>query len=147
MSEQLVRAAAAFKVIRTIRRKMLCPSCGHIEQPPMPGLPIERSIAHPCALAPGNGKTLIGRFWVYARDDRRSGATEPAGMVRLLVGPQRRLPSNRGSRHSTAFCSRMPTPDLDQLYASMPSSDSQTLLAMIGERYGIEADIWGKPTR
>ncbi|MEX3606288.1 MAG: transposase [Burkholderia sp.] len=51
VSEQLARVAAAFKVIRTIRRKMLCPGCGHIEQPPMPGLPIERSIAHPSALA------------------------------------------------------------------------------------------------
>ncbi|MEX3605969.1 MAG: IS66 family transposase zinc-finger binding domain-containing protein [Burkholderia sp.] len=51
VSEQLASVAAAFKVIRTIRRKMLCPSCGHIEQPPMPGLPIERSIAHPSALA------------------------------------------------------------------------------------------------
>ncbi|MEX3606115.1 MAG: IS66 family transposase zinc-finger binding domain-containing protein, partial [Burkholderia sp.] len=28
VSEQLARVAAAFKVIRTIRRKMLCPSCG-----------------------------------------------------------------------------------------------------------------------
>ncbi|MEX3605540.1 MAG: IS66 family transposase zinc-finger binding domain-containing protein [Burkholderia sp.] len=44
VSEQLARVAAAFKVIRTIRPKMLCPSCGHIEQPPLPGLPIERSI-------------------------------------------------------------------------------------------------------
>ncbi|MEX3606330.1 MAG: IS66 family transposase zinc-finger binding domain-containing protein [Burkholderia sp.] len=51
VSEQLARVAAAFKVIRTIRRKMLCPSSGHIEQPPMPGLPIERSIAHPSTLA------------------------------------------------------------------------------------------------
>ncbi|MFP4897592.1 IS66 family transposase zinc-finger binding domain-containing protein, partial [Paraburkholderia sp. EG304] len=41
-SEQLARVAAAFKVIRTIRRKLLCPGCGHIEQLPMPGLPIER---------------------------------------------------------------------------------------------------------
>lgn len=51
VSEQLARAAAMFKVIRTIRRKMLCP-CGHpFSQPPMPGLPITRSIAHPSLLA------------------------------------------------------------------------------------------------
>ncbi|MBB2984832.1 hypothetical protein FHX58_007728, partial [Paraburkholderia tropica] len=31
--------------IRTIRRKLLCPGCGHIEQLPMPSLPIERGIA------------------------------------------------------------------------------------------------------
>jgi transposase len=51
VSEQLARIAAAFKVIRTIRRKMVCPCCSKITQPPMPGLPIERSIAHPSLLA------------------------------------------------------------------------------------------------
>lgn len=51
VSEQLARVAAMFKVIRTIRHKMVCPSGGHIEQPSMPGLPIERSIAHPSLLA------------------------------------------------------------------------------------------------
>jgi transposase len=51
VSEQLARVAAAFKVIRTIRSKLLCPGCGHIAQLPMPGLPIERSIAHPSLLA------------------------------------------------------------------------------------------------
>ncbi|WP_244122340.1 IS66 family transposase zinc-finger binding domain-containing protein [Burkholderia latens] len=36
VSEQLARVAAAFKVIRTIRRKAVC-SCGHhVSQPPMP---------------------------------------------------------------------------------------------------------------
>ena len=51
VSEQLARVAAAFRVIRTIRRKRLCMNCGHIAQPPMPGLPIERSIGHPSVLA------------------------------------------------------------------------------------------------
>jgi len=50
-SEQLARVAAAFKVIRTIRRKLVCPCCNTITQSPMPSLPIERSIAHPSLLA------------------------------------------------------------------------------------------------
>lgn len=58
VSEQLARVAAAFRVIRTIRRKLLCPGCGHIEQPSMPGLPIERSIAHPSLLA----DILVSKF-------------------------------------------------------------------------------------
>jgi len=33
VSEQLARVAAAFKVTRTIRHKLCCPDCGHIEQP------------------------------------------------------------------------------------------------------------------
>jgi transposase len=51
ISEQLARVSAAFKVIRTIRRKGVCTCCNHFSQPPMPGLPIERSIAHPSLLA------------------------------------------------------------------------------------------------
>ncbi|MDR5785273.1 transposase [Caballeronia sp. LP003] len=51
VSEQLARVAAAFKVIRTIRHKLCCPDCGHIEQPAMLSLPVEHSIAHPSLLA------------------------------------------------------------------------------------------------
>ena len=51
VSEQLSRVAAMFKVIRTIRRKTLCPCGHHFSQPPMPGMPITRSIAHPSLLA------------------------------------------------------------------------------------------------
>jgi transposase len=51
VSEQLARVATAYKVIRTIRRKLLCCGCGQIEPPPMPSLPLERSIAHPSLLA------------------------------------------------------------------------------------------------
>jgi transposase len=51
VSEQLSRVAAAFKVIRTIRRKRVCTCCHHVWQTPMPGLPITRSIAHPSLLA------------------------------------------------------------------------------------------------
>ncbi|GJH07158.1 IS66 family transposase [Paraburkholderia terrae] len=58
VSEQLARVAAAFKVIRTIRRKMVCPCCHKIMQPLMPGLPIERSIAHPSLLA----DILVSKF-------------------------------------------------------------------------------------
>ncbi|MGF6877236.1 transposase [Paraburkholderia sp. MM5477-R1] len=58
VSEQLARVAAMFKVIRTIRRKTVCPCCNHFAQPPMPGLPIERSIAHPSLLA----DILVSKF-------------------------------------------------------------------------------------
>ncbi|AJY40599.1 zinc-finger binding domain of transposase IS66 family protein [Burkholderia humptydooensis] len=51
VSEQLARVAAVFKVIRTIRRKTVCPCGHHVSQSPMLGLPITRSIAHPSLLA------------------------------------------------------------------------------------------------
>ena len=51
-SEQLAPVAAAFMVIRTIRRKLVCRYCGNIIiQMHMLGLPNERSIAHPSLLA------------------------------------------------------------------------------------------------
>ncbi|HIH2753102.1 TPA: IS66 family transposase [Burkholderia lata] len=51
VSEQLGRITAAFRIIRTIRRKKICSCCHRIAQPPAPGLPIQRSIAHPSLLA------------------------------------------------------------------------------------------------
>ncbi|MGK8200649.1 IS66 family transposase [Burkholderia cepacia] len=58
ISEQLARVAAAFRVIRTIRPRAVCGGCNHFSQPPMPGLPIERSIAHPSLLA----DILVGKY-------------------------------------------------------------------------------------
>lgn len=58
VSEQLARIAAAFKVIRTVRRKAICPCCRHIAQPPAPARPIERGIAHPSLLA----DILVSKF-------------------------------------------------------------------------------------
>ena len=178
VSEQLARVTAMFKVIRTIRRKISCTCCDHIAQLPMPGLPIERSIAHPslladtivskyadhtplyrqaqiaardgvrldrantarwigqceelcrpltealCAytvattkvhaddtpipvLSPGDGKTQTGRLWVYVRDDRRSGSTDPAAVWfayspdRKGLRPQTHPPDSRASFRQT----------------------------------------------
>ena len=192
VSEQLARVAAAFKVIRTIRRKMVCPCCSTITQPPMPGLPIERSIAHPSlladilvskyadhqplvpaigdrgtrrrrrsirastgrwvgqcealcepltealrrytmaasklhaddtpipVLAPGNRKTKTGRLWVYVRDDRRSGSTEPASVWfayspnRQGIHPQTHLAGFKGILQADAFAG------FDELFPMVP---------------------------
>ena len=77
VSEQLARVTAMFKVIRTIRHKRICTGCGHIVQPPMPGLPIERSIAHPSLLAEiivskyANHTPLYRQSEIAARDGVR----------------------------------------------------------------------------
>ncbi|SOE68827.1 Transposase [Burkholderia sp. OK233] len=237
VSEQLARVTAAFKVIRTIRRKMICPCCSHIAQPPMPGLPIERSIAHPslladilvskyadhlplyrqeeiaardgvtldrgsmgrwvgqcealCApltealrrytmaatkvhaddtpipvLAPGNKKTKTGRLWVYVRDDRRSGSTEPAAVWfayspnRQGIHPQAHLADFEGILQADAYsgfnelftdgtireaaCWDHARRKLFEVHASTPSDATQKALDMIGELYSVEADIRGK---
>ncbi|AMM18567.1 transposase (plasmid) [Burkholderia sp. PAMC 28687] len=238
VSEQLARVAAAFKVIRTIRHKMICTCCSHIAQPPMPGLPIERSIAHPSlladilvskyadhlplyrqseiaardgvtldrgsmgrwvgqcealcqpltealraytmaatklhaddtpipVLAPGNKKTKTGHLWVYVRDDRRSGSTEPAAVWfayspnRKGAHPQTHLAGFKGILQADAFggfnplfedgtvreaaCWDHARRKLYEVHASTPSATTLRALNMIGELYGIEADIRGKP--
>ncbi|SAK80015.1 transposase IS66 [Caballeronia hypogeia] len=118
-------------------------------------------------LTPGNQKTTTGRFWVYVRDDRRSGSAEPAAVWftyssdRKGVHPQTHLANFKGILQADAYAG------FDQLYASgdvfeaacwdharryifdvherTPTPDTQKLLEMIGELYRIEADIRGKP--
>lgn len=238
ISEQLARVAAAFKVIRTIRPKAVCTGCAQFSQPPMPGLPIERSIAHPSLLAdilvskyadhtplyrqseiaardgvtldrasmgrwvgqceelcrpltealrrytiagtklhaddtpipvlsPGNKKTRTGRLWVYVRDDRRSGSTEPASVWfdyssdRKGVHPQTRLAGFEGILQADGYdgfnelyatgkvrhaaCWDHARRRYFEIHASTPTDSTQELLEMIGELYSIEADIRGKP--
>ena len=237
-SEQLARVAAAFKVIRTIRRKLVCPCCSTITQPPMPGLPIERSIAHPslladilvskyadhqplyrqsaiaardgvtldrasmgrwvgqcealCApltealrrytvaaaklhaddtpipvLSPGNRKTRTGRLWVYVRDDRRSGSTQPASVWfayspnRQGIHPQTHLASFKGILQADAYagfdelfrdgsireaaCHAHARRKFYDIHVRTPSDTTQKALEYIGGLYDIEASIRGRP--
>jgi transposase len=238
VSEQLGRIAAAFKVIRTIRRKSVCTGCHHIAQPPAPGLPIQRSIAHPSlladilvskyadhqplyrqsviaerdgvtldpassgrwvgqcealmdplleavrryamagskihaddtpipVLAPGNKKTKTGRLWVYVRDDRRSGSTDPAAVWfayspnRQGVHPQRHLAGFKGILQADAYagfnelfsdgsvreaaCHAHARRKFYDIHVRTPSDTTRKALDIIGELYGIEAGIRGKP--
>jgi transposase len=238
VSEQLARVAAMFKVIRTIRRKAVCTCCKQFSQPPMPGLPIERSIAHPSlladilvskfadhqplyrqsaiaardavkldpasmgrwvgqcealcepltealrrhtvatwklhvddtpipVLAPGNRKTKTGRLWVYVRDDTRSGSTDPAAVWfayspdRKGVHPQTHLAGFEGILQADAYggfnelyvggrireaaCWDHARRYLYDVHVRTPTDATRHVLELIGELYGIEADIRGKP--
>lgn len=238
VSEQLGRIMAAFRVIRTIRRKKICACCHRIAQPPAPGLPIQRSIAHPSlladifvskyadhqplyrqseiaardgvrldpasmgrwvgqcealmdpllealrryamaggkihaddtpipVLAPGNKKTKTGRLWVYVRDDRRSGSTDPAAVWfayspnRQGVHPQLHLAGFKGILQADAYagfnelfvdgsvreaaCHAHARRKFYDIHVKTPSETTQKALDYIGELYGIEASIRGKP--
>jgi transposase len=141
-------------LVEAIQRYALVPGKVHVDDTPV------------AVLAPGNGKTVTGRFWVYVRDDRRSGSTDPAAVWfdfssdRKGVHPQTRLAAFHGILQADAYAG------FDQLYASgeiheaacwdharryiydvharTPTPDTQQLLEMIGELYSIEADIRGK---
>jgi hypothetical protein len=118
-------------------------------------------------LAPGNRKTRTGRLWVYVRDDRRSGSTEPASVWfayspdRNGAHPQTHLAGFKGILQADAFSGFNPLFEdgtireaacwdharrkLYEVHASTPSDTTQKVLDMIGELYGIEAGIRGKP--
>jgi len=238
VAEQIGRITAAFKVIRTIRRKTICACCQHIAQPPAPSLPIQRGMAHASlladilvskyadhqplyrqseiaardrvrldpasmgrwvgqcealmaplvealhryviaagklhaddtpipVLAPGNKQTKTGRLWVYVRDDRRAGAIEPAAVWfayspnRQGVHPQRHLAGFKGVLQADAYagfndlfadgaireaaCMAHARRKFHDIHVRMPSETTQKALHYIGELYGIEADIRGKP--
>lgn len=118
-------------------------------------------------LAPGNKKTKTGRLWVYVRDDRRSGSAEPAAVWfayspnRQGVHPQRHLAGFKGILQADAYagfndlfidgaireaaCMAHARRKLYDIHARTPSDTTQKALDTIGELYGIEAGIRGKP--
>ncbi|CAE6855069.1 IS66 family transposase IS883 [Paraburkholderia aspalathi] len=118
-------------------------------------------------LAPGNKKTKTGRLWVYVRDDRRSGSKEPAAVWfayspnRQGVHPQRHLAGFSGILQAAAYsgfnelfqdgsireaaCMAHARRKLYDIHVRTPSETTQKALDYIGELYGIEASIRGRP--
>jgi transposase len=118
-------------------------------------------------LAPGNGKTKTGRFWTYVRDDRPAGSAE-APAVWFAYSPDRKSehPSNhlatfRGRLQADAFpgFNRLYEPgDITEiacwahvrrkfhdLYEAHQSPIAKEALERIGQLYGIEREIRGRP--
>ncbi len=118
-------------------------------------------------LAPGNGKTKLGRLWAHVRDDRPAGdATAPA--VWFAYSPDRRGEHPAGhlagfegtlqadgyagfhplygtGRVREAACwahARRKFYELEQAYHSPVAREA---LERIGALYGIEEDIRGRP--
>lgn len=118
-------------------------------------------------LGPGNMKTKTGRLWVYVRDDSRSGSTEPAAVWfayscdRKGIHPQMHLAGFEGILQADAYggfdelyvsgnireavCWDHARRKYYEVHASTSTDETQKLLEMIGEFYGIDADIRGKP--
>jgi transposase len=71
VSEQPDIIDAAFKVIRTIRRKKACGRCVCIVQPPAPSRPIERGVAAPGLLA----RILVAKYADHQPLYRQSATT------------------------------------------------------------------------
>ncbi len=142
-------------LVEALRRYVL--DCGklHADDTPVP------------VLAPGTGKTKIGRLWTYVRDDRPAGsAAAPAVWFayspdRKGEHPQQHLASFRGALQADAYVGfnelykddriqeiacwahvRRKFYDLAQAHASPIAKEA---LERIGVLYAIEAEIRGRP--
>ncbi|WP_273853222.1 IS66 family transposase [Serratia bockelmannii] len=117
--------------------------------------------------APGSGKTRTGRLWVYVRDDRNTGSSQPAAVWfaysadRKGAHPQRHLAEYRGvlqadayggydavyetGRVTEAACLAHARRKIHDEHARRPTELTQEALKRIAALYAIEADIRGSP--
>jgi len=138
-----------------IRRHVLAGRKIHGDDTPVP------------TLAPGNGQTKTGRFWVYVRDDSPAGDTMPPA-VWFAYSPNRRGehpqshlkdfegilqadafagfgPLYGGNRIAEAACWAHVRRKFYELHQAQASPLAGEALRQIGVLYDIERDIRGKP--
>lgn len=117
-------------------------------------------------LDPGRGRTKTGKFWVYARDARPWGGSDPPCAVyvyapdRKAVRPAAHLagfegtlqvdgysayPAMAGSKVTLAFCWAHVRRNFYEQHAAGTSPVATEALRRIAELYAVEADIHGLP--
>jgi transposase len=142
-------------LVDQIRKHVLAASKIHADDTPVP------------VLAPGKGKTKTARLWTYVRDDRPAGYhTAPAvwfaySQDRKGEHPRQHLKDFRGALQADAYSgfhhlygdgaiyevacwahARRKFHDIHLAHASPTTTEA---MARIGELYGIEEEIRGKP--
>jgi transposase len=142
-------------LVEAIRRHVLAGTKLHADDTPVP------------VLAPGNGKTKTGRLWTYVRDDRPSGSSVPPAVWfaytpdRKGTHPQAHLARFNGILQADAYASFNALYETGRMveaacwaharrkfydiHATRPSAFTVEVLLRIGELYGIETGIRGKP--
>jgi len=142
-------------LVEAIQRHVMAGVKLHADDTPVP------------VLAPGNGKTKTGRLWTYVRDDRASDSSVPAAVWfaytpdRKGIHPQTHLANFTGVLQADAYagfnavyetgrvqeaaCWAHARRKFHDLHAARPSDITTEALRRIGELYGIEVEIRGKP--
>ncbi len=142
-------------IVSRIREVGLTASKIHTDDTPVP------------VLDPGRGKTATGRLWVYAVDDRGSGATTPPLVWYQFTGdrtgahPQRQLAGFTGflqadgyagydklyvgNRIAEVACWAHFRRKIFDIHATKPTPLTTDLLQRIGALYEIEAEVRGQP--
>ena len=148
-------AALLDPIVSRIREQGLKATKIHADDTPVP------------VLDPGRGRTATGRLWVYAVDDRASGATSPPLIWykftsdRSGTHPQRELAGFTGSLQADAYagydklyqggrvtevaCWAHFRRKIFDIHQDKPTALTSDLLARIGALYAVEASIRGQP--
>jgi transposase len=142
-------------LVETLHRHVMSTGKLHADDTPVP------------VLAPGNGKTKLGRLWTYVRDDRPAGDSTPPA-VWFAYSPDRRGEHPRqhlrrfngtlqadayagfhhlyeGRQIQEAACWAHVRRKFYELQVAHASPLAAEALKRIAELYAIEADIRGRP--
>jgi transposase len=141
-------------LVEALRRHVMSATKLHADDTPVP------------VLAPGLGKTKLGRLWTYVRDDRPAGDQTPPAVWfaytpdRKGEHPQAHLgdfsgmlqadayagfdPLYKSGRIQEAACWAHVRRKFYDLYLAHQSPVAQEALRRIGELYAIEGDIRGR---
>jgi transposase len=142
-------------LVNAVRDHVLATSKLHADDTPVP------------VLAPGTGKTKMGRLWTYVRDDRPAGDTT-APAVWFAYSPDRKgerprqhLLDYRGALQADAYsgfhhlyqdgaiyevaCWAHARRKFHEIHIAQPSPTTAEALERIGQLYAIEREIRGRP--
>jgi len=142
-------------LVQALRQYVLAPGKVHGDDTPVQ------------VLAPGNGKTRTGRFWVYVRDDRNAGSSAPPAVwfaytaTRQGQHPQSHLAQFSGVLQADAYvgynevyadgrireaaCMAHARRKLHDVHVGGATATTTEALRRIGELYAIESQIRGQP--
>lgn len=142
-------------LVDALRRHVMAGSKLHADDTPVP------------VLAAGNGQTKTGRLWTYVRDDRNAGSKVAAAVWfaytpdRKGIHPQTHLAGFHGILQADAYagfnaiyetgrvqeaaCWAHTRRKFHDLHVVHPTVFTTEVLRRIGELYGIEEQIRGKP--
>ena len=148
-------AAALQPLVDTLAANVMGSDTLHVDDTPVP------------VLAPGTGKTKTGRLWTYVRDERPfAGSRPPAALFlyspdRKSEHPKSHLQAFRGVIHADAYsgfkglfagnriseaaCWAHVRRKFFDVHAANGSSIAKQALDRIGELYGVERTITGRP--
>lgn len=142
-------------LVDALRRHVMAESKLHADDTPVP------------VLAAGNGQTKTGRLWTYVRDDRNAGSKVAAAVWfaytpdRKGIHPQTHLAGFHGILQADAYagfnaiyetgrvqeaaCWAHTRRKFHDLHVVHPTTFTTEALRRIGELYGIEDQVRGKP--